>query len=103
MKKLFLCLSLVLALSSPALAVFNLYEIKDMTKEELAKLSKDDLIDFYKNVLIEKQANETFHGKAGFSAKEYESYKVLLALVIKIREEMANRDLEPPPIDQWLK
>ena len=103
MKKFIIFLTLLFVCTTQAMAIFNLYEIKDMTKEELAKLSKDALLDLYTNALIEKQANETFHGKAGFSPKEYDNYKILLNLIIKIRQEMINRDLEPPPIDQWIK
>ena len=88
-------------LTSPGLAF--LYEVKIPTKEELKKLNNDQLVDLYTSALIEREASETFHGKAGFTPKEYQSFKDLLGLIVRIRQEMLSRELEPPPIDQWLK
>lgn len=80
-----------------------LYEVKIYSKEELKKLNNDALVELYTSALIEREASETFHGKAGFTPKEYESYKDLLGLIVRIRQEMVARDLQPPPIDEWLK
>ena len=88
-------------LSVPAFAF--LYEVKVLTKEEVQKLTNDQLVDVYKDAVIERKASETFHGKAGFMPKEYESFKQLLGLIIRIREEMKTRELEPPPIEDWLR
>ena len=86
-----------------SLAFAFLYEVKILSKEELKKLTNDGIVELYTSALIEREASEVFHGKAGFSPKEYENYKELLGLVIRIRQEMLDRDLQPPPIDEWLK
>jgi hypothetical protein len=80
-----------------------LYEVKVLTREEIKKISNDQILDFFKNAVIERKASETFHGKAGFTPKEYESYKALLGFIIDLREEMKTRELEPSPIEDWLR
>ena len=101
MKKIFLILPLFLMLSLPSFAF--LYEVKVLTKQETQKLTNDQILDIYKDAVIERKASETFHGKAGFTPKEYQSYKELLGFIIRIREEMLSRELTPPPIEDWLR
>ena len=101
LKRIFLSLVFILLMTSLASAF--LYEVKILSKEELKKLTGDQLVDLYTSALIEREASETFHGKAGFTPKEYEAFKELLGLIVRIRQEMLSRELEPPPIDQWLK
>ena len=101
MKRLLLVISFLLIFTANALAF--LYEVKVLTKEELKKLNNDELVELYTSALIEREASETFHGKAGFTPKEYSAFKDLLGLIVKIREEMLAREMEPPPVDDWLR
>ena len=80
-----------------------LYEVKILTKAELQKLTNDQLMESFKGAVIERKASESFHGKAGFTPKEYDSFKTLLGFIIDLREEMVRRELEPPPIEDWLR
>ena len=88
-------------LCSPVFAF--LYEVKILTKVEIQKLTDQQIMDNYTEALIEREASETFHGKAGFTPKEYNSFKELLGYIVRLRQEMLNRGVEPPPVDQWLK
>lgn len=101
MKKYLLTSFLLLFVSSHAFAF--LYEVKPMSREEIKKLTNDQLLEKFKSAVIERKASETFHGKAGFTPKEYDSYKALLGLIINLREEMGSREMEPPPIEEWLR
>ena len=94
--------SIILLAAQTAGASF-LYEVKILTKQELKKLSNDDLIELYTSTLIEREASETFHGKAGFTPKEYAQFKELLGLIVRIRQEMLSRKMETPPVDEWLR
>ena len=66
-------------------------------------MKNEELISVYTDAVIEREASQTFHGKAGFTPKEYDSFKKLLGFIINLRQEMVNRELEPPPITEWLK
>lgn len=101
MKKIIALLIMMVFLTTHAFAF--LYEVKVYTKEEMQRLTTDQLIDVFKDAVIERKASETFHGKAGFTPKEYESYKKLLGLIVALREEMKVRELEPPPVEDWLR
>ncbi len=101
MRKILLSVLILLAFTTHAFAF--LYEVKVLSKEEIQKLNNEQLLDNFKAAVIERKASETFHGKAGFTPKEYESYKALLGFIIDIREEMVKREMEPPPIEDWLR
>ena len=80
-----------------------LYEVKILTPSEITNLSNDQILEVFKSAVIERKASEAFHGRAGFSPKEYEKYKELLGLIIDIREEMAKREMNVPPLEEWLR
>ena len=101
MKKIFLLWFILLTFATQATAF--LYEVKILSKSDIQKLTNEALLDNFKAAVIERKADETFHGKAGFTPKEYENYKALLGFIIDIREEMVKRELEPPPIVDWLR
>ena len=101
MKKIILFLAFLTIFTVQSFAF--LYEVKILDKAEIQKLTNDQLVDLFQSAVIERKASETFHGKSGFTPKEYESYKQLLGLVIRIRQEMVTRDLTPPPLEEWLK
>ena len=101
MKKIFLALMFCLLLSSRVLA-FS-YETDLLSKEAVKKLTNEELLDKFIDAKIEVEASKTFHGKAGFSVKEYAQYKELLGFIIRLRQEMLTRELDVPPIDEWLR
>jgi hypothetical protein len=101
MKKLFFLACLVL-FTATANASF-LYQVKNLSAEEIKKLSDDELLILYNDAVVERKANEIFYGRAGFTPKEYELYKDLLKLIIRIRQEMTVRGITPPPVEEWLK
>jgi len=103
MKKLIVSALLItgLALAVPAAAF--LYEIPTLTKEDIKKLTDAELVTKYIEVKIELDASRTFHGQAGFTPKEYNRHKDLLNLIVVLRLEMQLREMEVPPIDEWLR
>lgn len=96
-----MALAFLAVFSTQALAF--LPEIVQVSKEELKKYSDEELVVVYIDTLVERKAREAFHGKAGFSPKEYQSYKDLLMLIIRLRREIETRKLDVPPINEWLK
>ena len=80
-----------------------LYEIPMKTKEEIKAASDADLMGAYIDAKIELDASRTFHNEAGLTPKEYTKHKELLNYIVKLRLEMQIRELEVPPIDDWLK
>ena len=58
-----------------------------------------ELKEAVEDTAIEIHAREVFHGKAGFTPKEYDSYKAFLKQLIKLKEEMQRRELKLPPIE----
>ena len=101
MRKIFLTGFILLTFATRATAF--LYEVNILSRDQIQKLTNEQLLDNFKAAVIERKADETFHGKAGFTPKEYANYKALLGFIIDIREEMAKRELEPPPIEDWLR
>lgn len=101
MKKWLLTGLLVVLLVGPASAF--LYEVKQYTYEELKELSNEEIIEVYTESIIERTASESFHGKAGFTPREYKKFKELLNLIVKCRHEMLRRELDVPPINEWLR
>jgi len=104
MKKIVLTLSLLMMLTTQALAGF-LYTIPILSREEIQKLSDDELIEIYIEARIEEKASEEFHRAAGFnSAKEYNARKKLLRFVFELRREMARRGQgDSSSVDELLK
>ena len=103
MKKILVLIALGTFLCATSFSWAFLYEVPILSKEEVKKLSDADLISAYIQVKIEIDASRTFHGKAGFTPKEYEKHKGLLGYVIALRLEMQLRELQPPPIDEWIR
>jgi len=80
-----------------------LYDINMLSKEEIKSATDAQLIESYIDAKIEVDASRTFHGKAGFTPKEYNQHKELLNYIVKLRLEMQLRELEVPPIEEWLR
>ena len=80
-----------------------LYDIQMLSVEDIDKLSDDKLNGAYVEAKIELAASRTFHGKSGFTPKEYQKHKELLEYIVRLRREMLERQLEAPPVDEWLR
>jgi len=102
MKRIGLLILLCLGLWTHPAQAF-LYDISLMSKEEIKSASDAQLLQSYIDAKIELDASRTFHGKAGFTPKEYEKHKDLLNYIITLRLEMQLRELEVPPIDEWIR
>ena len=102
MKRTVLLILLSLGLWTQQAQAF-LYEIPMMSKEEMKSASDAQLLQSYIDAKIELEASRTFHGKAGFTPKEYDKHKDLLNYIVKLRLEMQLREMEVPPIDEWIK
>jgi hypothetical protein len=103
MKKAVLTWALIVTMLGASPAFAFLYDFPILTKEEIKALDEAGLINAYIDAKIELDASRTFHGKAGFTPKEYNHHKELLNLVIKLRLEMQLRELDVPPIDEWIR
>jgi hypothetical protein len=80
-----------------------LYEIEILDKEKISKLTDEELIAKYTEAAIERKATETFHGRAGFSLKEYDQFKGLLEYVVSLRFEISKRGIEFQPVEEWIR
>lgn len=103
MKKIligFLCFLLV---AIPAYAF--LYELKMLTREEIAKLSDEQLENVYIEARIEEKASQEFHIAAGFSSsKDYENRKSLLRYIYELKREISRREnIKADQLDGYLK
>ena len=101
MRKIFLVLALMSFLSTNAHAF--LYEAKILSKEEIKVLTDQQLLDTFIAAKIEVEASKAFHGKAGFNPKEYVQFKDLLGFIVRLHQEMKSREIEIPPVDEWLR
>ncbi len=101
MKRIILIISIFLVLSTQAFAF--LYEVKILTAEEITKLTDEQLVESYTDVIVERKASESFHMRAGYTPKEYAKFKNILHFIVKLRYEMAKRAMEVSPIEEWLR
>ena len=101
MKRIVTLFIIITLFCTPALAF--LYEVVIPTDEEITAMTDEKLMDYYISVFIERKAAETFHGKAGFSPKEYVKFKELLGLIVVLRQEMLKREMDVPPVEEWLR
>ncbi len=100
-KGIVLCVVLMF-LATPSFAF--LYDMKFLTPSEIGALKSADLLDLYTEAKIEEKASSEFHEAAGFnSAKDYEKRKDLLRYIVYLRKEMQKREIEPDPVDEWLR
>ena len=92
---LFLCMALLTQVSKSEAAF--LYQLKILDDAAISKLSDDELIQTYIDMLVELEATKLFHIRAGFSAsKDFEQYKELLRYRISLRLEIEARKLTLP-------
>ena len=94
-KKLTLAMMMVLFLTPLSMAEFA-SDVTILTKQDISKLSDEQLTDAYMNTLVEIEANRSFHATSGFSAKEFKNYKDLLKYRLILLVEIHSRNLELP-------
>lgn len=103
MRKIFIILALLTAVSAGPAGAF-LYEIEILSTEQIAALADQKLVEAYTEAKIEEKTSAEFVQAAGFSsAKDYDKRKDLLRYIINLRREMSKRNIEPDPIEDWLK
>ena len=74
-----------------------LYQVKVLDKEAVSKLSDEELLKDYVDMLVEVEATRTFYTRSGFgSPREYEQYRALLRYRIYLLWEIENRKLPVP-------
>jgi len=93
-----LMLVLLFCSFSAGLAHAFLFEITPIDRAAIQKLTDENLIDAYINVMIELEAVNSFYNNAGFKPKEYEQYKALLRFRTDLLMEMQRRGIEAPKI-----
>jgi len=77
-------------------------EGKILARPEIEKLTNEQLVNTYIDAKIESEAYKAF-GRTGYSHKEYSEYRELLAFIVRLRQEMEKRQVDAPPVDEWLK
>lgn len=74
-------------------------DVKVLKKEEIVKLTDDELLEQYINVIVELEAKNTFYRTSGMVPKDYAEYKSLIRYRIGLVMETHNRNLEIPSIE----
>ena len=87
---------------STSFALFN-DDVKILSKDEVSKLSNDDLNNVYIETAIEIEASRTFYGKSGFTPKEYTHFKDMLRYLVGLRMELQKREMKLPPVEDLTK
>ncbi len=90
----------VLIMFTAAVAHAYISDLPILEKTEIVKLNDDKLIDAYMDVVVEIEANTSFHNTSGFSPKEYKAYKDLLKYRLQLLMEIHSRNLELPSFDR---
>ena len=105
MKKIIIGVVCLLFLSQATVFAFLYEGVKMLPKEEIAKLTDDQLMEAYVDAKIEEETSREFHFAAGFnSAKEYNQRKALLRFVFDLRMEMSKRaNMDADTIDEKIK
>ena len=93
-----LCLGFVLL--AQTLGFSFVYQLVIPEKSTIAKLSNEQLINSYLDVLVELEAAKTFHQTSGFRPADYEKYKALIRYRLDLLMEIQKRKLEAPKFEQ---
>lgn len=96
MKKIFTALVCSLMICTSAFAQSFLFSITPLDKAGIAKLSDEQLIETYVDVLVEVEALRTFYAKGGLVPKEYAKFKETIKYKIYLVQEINKRKLEVP-------
>lgn len=71
-------------------------DVKILTKDEIVKLSNEDLLKTYIDVCVEIEAAKSLHATSGYMPKEYSNFKELLRYKITLLNEIKSRKLDVP-------
>lgn len=103
MKKIVVGVLLLVAIagfSFERIASAYMSDIAILERKDISKLSDDQLISTFIDVIVEMEASKTFHTTSGFTPKEYDAYKNLLRYRIELLMDIHKRGLEPPSLDK---
>ena len=95
MKKFIFVPVLFFVLINPVFADFK-SNVTVLEKADIGKITDERLIDAYEDVLVEIEANKTFHTTSGFTPKQYDEYRALLKYRLQLLMEIHNRNVELP-------
>lgn len=104
MKKILI--AVILFVCSVSVSHAFLYDdVRFLSREEIKKLSDQELYDVYVDTRVIEKASQEFHISAGFSnPKEYKERQKLIRLLFDLRTELSTRpDLDPQKIDDNMK
>ena len=76
-------------------------ELAILEKKDIAKLTDEQLVDAYMDLLVELEASKAFHYTSGFVPKEYKAYKDLLKYRMLLMMEIHSRNIELPQVERW--
>ena len=76
-----------------------LYQVEILKKEDVRKLTDEQLIEKYIDMAVELEASQEFHRASGFTPKEYARHKELYRYRVDLLMEFKRRKLEVPPIE----
>jgi hypothetical protein len=71
-------------------------EVTILDKGEIVKLSDEQLMETYIDIIVELEASKAFHTTSGFTPKSYTEYKDLLKYRLHLLMEIRKRGLELP-------
>ncbi len=101
-------LMLLFLAAMPSMPVFALtsdapltkLEVVILPKEEIVKLSDEQLTDTYIDVVVEIDASRSFHTTSGYTPKQYGEYKNLLKYKFLLLMEIHNRNIDIPQLER---
>lgn len=70
-------------------------------KEEIVKLSDDQIVNEYLDVLVDIDAIKTYHNTEGFMPSDYKFYKDLVRYRLQLLLEIHRRNIEIPQFDRY--
>ena len=98
-KVLLAIIAMAFMLSSVAKGLAYPSDLKVLTKEEIAKLTDEELTEHYIDVIVELEASRQFHTTSGFLPKEYDEFKGLMRYKVYLKMEIHKRELKLPDIE----
>jgi len=91
--------TIIILICSSWVAQAFMYNVNILDAAGIEKLSDEELLNKYIDVMIELEAIETFHQTSGFrDQQEYNKFKGLLRFRTDLLMEMRKREMEIPRI-----
>ncbi len=72
-------------------------DIVILNKEDIAKLTNEQVIDAYIDTVVELEASKSFHTTVRYTPQEYATYKNIMRYRVHLLMEINKRGLELPP------